>query len=228
MFGPRFLLSFALAGLCNVQIASANEISYSEDLSDFGPPKIAGEFDFSLPKFSPDNGILSNVVISFSSSASGASGPPGGGGWQFGFTITGPGIPPRPPGTFDSLSDIVFLGSSTGPWSSPLAGGVTVIPTSTNGYIGDGLVSLPVEYSEFGLGATNCAASPSCARTLNATLGITYQFVPYAGTPGAANCVGTSISALSKKFGGLNAAAAAVGVADIQALQNAISTFCAR
>jgi hypothetical protein len=31
MFGPRFLLSFALAGLWNVQIASANEISYSED-----------------------------------------------------------------------------------------------------------------------------------------------------------------------------------------------------
>jgi hypothetical protein len=92
MFGWRFLLScFALAGLCNVQIASANQISYSEDLSNVGPPKIAGgEFDFNLPKFDPANGILSNVASSFSSSASGTAGPPGGGGWEFGFTVTGP------------------------------------------------------------------------------------------------------------------------------------------
>ena len=222
----RFLLSFGLAAMCNARIASANEISYSEDLSDFGYPNIAGEFNFSLPMFNPANGVLSDVAISFSSSASGASGPPGGGGWEFGFTVTGPGIPPRAPGTFDSLSDVVFLGGSTGAWSSLLAGGLTIIPSGKDGYIGDGVVSIPVEYSEFGLGATNCAASPSCARTLSATLGITYQFVPFAGTPGKANCYGASVSALAKQFGGLNAAAAAVGVASVQALQDAIQAFC--
>jgi hypothetical protein len=61
-----------------------------------------------------------------------------------------------------------------------------------------------------------------------------FEFVPsvpvvfFAGTPGKPNCVGQSISALVGQFGGLNAAAAIVGVADVQALQNAISTFCAR
>jgi hypothetical protein len=138
--GRHALAPIALAATCNARIASANEISYSEDLSDFGHPNIAGEFNFSLPKFNPAHGVLSDVAISFSSSsASGASGPPGGGGWEFGFTITGPGIPPRAPGTFDSLSDVVFLGASTGAWSSLLAGGLTIIPSSKGGYIGDGI-----------------------------------------------------------------------------------------
>ncbi len=49
---------------------------------------------------------------------------------------------------------------------------------------------------------------------------------PFAGTPGTANCIGTSVSALAKKYGGLNAAAAALGYPGETALQNAIAAFC--
>jgi len=49
----------------------------------------------------------------------------------------------------------------------------------------------------------------------------------FAGTPGAANCLGKSVSALASQNGGLSHAAAALGYASVQALQNAISAYCA-
>ena len=48
----------------------------------------------------------------------------------------------------------------------------------------------------------------------------------FAGTPGQPNCSGQSVSALAKQFGGLDGAAAALGFADVSALQNAITQFC--
>ena len=49
----------------------------------------------------------------------------------------------------------------------------------------------------------------------------------FAGVPGSKNCHGTSVSALATKFGGLDAAAAALGFSNVQGLQNAIRAFCA-
>ena len=51
-------------------------------------------------------------------------------------------------------------------------------------------------------------------------------FAVFAGTPGKANCFGQSVAALARQFGGLNAAAAALGFPTVQALQNAILAFC--
>jgi YVTN family beta-propeller protein len=48
----------------------------------------------------------------------------------------------------------------------------------------------------------------------------------FAGTPGFSNCEGQSIAALDRQFGGHNAAAAALGLPDVQALENAILAFC--
>jgi len=48
----------------------------------------------------------------------------------------------------------------------------------------------------------------------------------FAGTPGKANCHGQSVSALARQYGGLNAAAAALGYADVSTLQSAIMMFC--
>ena len=48
----------------------------------------------------------------------------------------------------------------------------------------------------------------------------------FAGTPGKANCFGQSVTALQAQFGGLNAAAAALGFPTIGALQHAILAFC--
>jgi len=50
--------------------------------------------------------------------------------------------------------------------------------------------------------------------------------VTFDGTPGRANCHGTSVSALNKQFGGLNAAASALGFSSVSALQNAVVAFC--
>jgi hypothetical protein len=50
--------------------------------------------------------------------------------------------------------------------------------------------------------------------------------LPFAGTPGQANCHGKSVSALSQQYGGMDSAAAALGFPSVQALQNAIKTFC--
>jgi len=58
--------------------------------------------------------------------------------------------------------------------------------------------------------------------------GVFIQPAPvFAGVPGSNNCLGSSFGALAKKFGGLKAAAAAMGFSSVQALQGAIQSFCA-
>ena len=53
------------------------------------------------------------------------------------------------------------------------------------------------------------------------------QLAPaFAGTPGKATCHGKSVSALAKRYGGLNNAAAALGFASVDALQGSIQEWC--
>jgi uncharacterized repeat protein (TIGR03803 family) len=49
----------------------------------------------------------------------------------------------------------------------------------------------------------------------------------FAGIPGQANCVGQSVSYLANTYGGISAAAAALGYANVQALRNAVQLSCA-
>jgi hypothetical protein len=48
----------------------------------------------------------------------------------------------------------------------------------------------------------------------------------FAGQPGAANCHGQSVAALSNQYGSLDTAVSALGFPSEQALQNAIKAFC--
>jgi exo-beta-1,3-glucanase (GH17 family) len=48
----------------------------------------------------------------------------------------------------------------------------------------------------------------------------------FVGTPGFSNCLGQSITALDRQFGGRNAAAAARGFSGVRALEKAIIAFC--
>jgi probable HAF family extracellular repeat protein len=48
----------------------------------------------------------------------------------------------------------------------------------------------------------------------------------FAGTPGQANCISNSVSALVQKYGGEAAAASALGDSSILDLQNAVATYC--
>ena len=62
--------------------------------------------------------------------------------------------------------------------------------------------------------------------TFNMTFSLTGNTVPDAGTPGQANCHGESISGLAAQFGGIDAAASALGFSSVQALQNSVRAFC--
>lgn len=50
--------------------------------------------------------------------------------------------------------------------------------------------------------------------------------VSFAGTSGASNCHGKSVSALAQQYGGLTDAASALGYVNVAAMQNAIASFC--
>jgi uncharacterized repeat protein (TIGR03803 family) len=55
-------------------------------------------------------------------------------------------------------------------------------------------------------------------------------FVPpgiFAGTPGNANCFAKSLSAVARKYGDLDAAAAALGYSSVPVLQNDLAVYCA-
>ena len=64
------------------------------------------------------------------------------------------------------------------------------------------------------------------APTFNMTFSLTGETVPQAGMPGRANCHGKSVSALAHQFGGLEAAASALGFSSVEALQDAFREFC--
>lgn len=48
----------------------------------------------------------------------------------------------------------------------------------------------------------------------------------FAGTPGKANCQGQSVSGLAQQFGGIDAAATALGYPTVQGLQDGIMAYC--
>jgi YVTN family beta-propeller protein len=161
-------------------------------------------------------------------------------------TVIGPPIPVGSGGNFP-------FGVAVTPDSSKVyvansgANNVSVIDTATNTVIGS---PVPVGRSPFGVAATpdnskvyvanssdnTVSVIATATNTVTATIpvanepqafGIFIQQAPrFAGTPGKANCFGQSVAALVRQFGGLNAAAAALGFANVSALQNAILTFC--
>jgi hypothetical protein len=63
-------------------------------------------------------------------------------------------------------------------------------------------------------------------RTFSATFSLAGETVPRAGTPGRANCHGTSVSALAHQFGGIDAAATALGFSSVEELHETFRTFC--
>lgn len=80
-----------------------------------------------------------------------------------------------------------------------------------------------------GGGSFDTSANPillAGVRAGNGDIMITLIASKFAGTPGAADCQGKSVSALARQFGGLSNAATTLGFANVAALQTGISTFC--
>jgi hypothetical protein len=61
--------------------------------------------------------------------------------------------------------------------------------------------------------------------TFNMTFSLSGQTIPEAGTPGAANCAGQTISALAHQFGSIQAASSDLGASSVAALQQAVRLF---
>jgi hypothetical protein len=64
------------------------------------------------------------------------------------------------------------------------------------------------------------------APTFNMTFALKGETIPEAGTPGQANCHGQSVSAVARQFGGVAAAASALGFSSVKSLQDALRGFC--
>jgi hypothetical protein len=77
--------------------------------------------------------------------------------------------------------------------------------------------------------ATNAVVGSAIGVGINPTafgLFIQATKAQFAGTPGQENCVGKSVTAVARHYGGLSAAARALGYASVAELQGAISTYC--
>jgi YVTN family beta-propeller protein len=75
--------------------------------------------------------------------------------------------------------------------------------------------------------ATNMVTATIPVGRVPVAFGVFIQPLPiFAGTPDFSNCWGQSVAALAEVFGGLDAAAAALGFPRVTALQNAIAAFC--
>ena len=81
---------------------------------------------------------------------------------------------------------------------------------------------LKPDWLRIGTDIIDGATSP----TFNMTFSLTGDTIPEAGTPGRANCHGKSVSALARQFGGIDAAASALGFSSVAALQEGLKTFC--
>src|SRR5215471_7943182 len=64
------------------------------------------------------------------------------------------------------------------------------------------------------------------APNFNMTFSLAGETVPDAGTPGVANCLGKTISALAQEFGNIYSAASSLGFSSVQALQDGFTLFC--
>jgi hypothetical protein len=62
--------------------------------------------------------------------------------------------------------------------------------------------------------------------TFNMTFSLAGETIPNAGTPGQANCHGRTVSALARQFGGVDAAASALGFSSVASLQDVLREFC--
>jgi hypothetical protein len=62
--------------------------------------------------------------------------------------------------------------------------------------------------------------------TFNMSFSLTGETVPVTGTPGQPNCHGQSVAALAHQFGGIGAAASALGFSNAGALQDGFELFC--
>jgi YVTN family beta-propeller protein len=107
--------------------------------------------------------------------------------------------------------------------------GVAVTPDGSRVYVANNDLDGPL-----GTVSVIDTTNNNAVTTINSTgfhspssFGVFIQPAPqFAGKPGQANCIGGSLSALVKKYGGLAHAAAALDYPSVPDLQNAVAAYC--
>jgi beta-propeller repeat-containing protein len=121
-------------------------------------------------------------------------------------------------------SDFVYStflgGSEDGDYGNAIA-----VDSAGNAYVIGQTGSTDFPTTAGALQTTGSGLTASNVTAFVAKIGGTLAF---AGRPGEPNCHGKSVSALARQYRGINAAAAALGFLDAQALQEAIRAHCGR
>jgi hypothetical protein len=148
------------------------------------------------------------------------------------FPGTGGGTQPASGGLYDAFvarlsATLTTLNQATYLGGDGNDGAVAIALNSTAGEVFVSGFTSSIVFPGTTGGAQPAAGGPFDAFVARLTPDLMAQSViTFAGTPGMPNCHGQSVSALAQQYGGLDAAASALGFPSVQALQDAIRTFC--
>jgi len=167
--------------------------------------------------------LVADTVVNHISNHAGSDGPRTGKEVEITITFTPPIVLPaghyffRPEAQVDG-GDFLYLSAPR-----PIVAPGTPFPagvTDLQAWIRNS--SLVPDWLRIGTDIIDSTPAP----TFNMTFSLNGETVPEAGTPGQANCVGKTVSALATQFGGLDAASSTLGFSSVAALQVAIGAFC--
>ena len=163
--------------------------------------------------FSVGNTVVNNLKV--------ATAPPGGEGPTAGelveitITFTSPII--LPAGHYFFRPEVLLTSGNFLYLSAPK---VIPAPKDLQAWIRNS--NLAPDWLRIGTDIVGGATAP----TFNMTFSLAGETVPEAGTPGAANCIGKTVSALAQEFGSTYSAASSLGFSSVQALQDGFTLFC--
>ena len=170
------------------------------------------------------NFMVANTVVNNISVKAGGEGPRSGEEVEITITFTNPIVLPAGhyffrPEVLLTSGDFLYL-SGPRPIVSPDGTPFPVGVTDLQAWIRNS--NLAPDWLRIGTDIIDGATPP----TFNMAFSLTGETVPEAGTPGQPNCHGQTISALAHQFGGIDAAASALGFSTVQALQTGFKLFC--
>ncbi len=184
-----------------------------------------GTLRFAVRLLNANSSVLTSVengIIKKPNSTTHGEGPATGEEVEIGITFTNPILLPaghyffRPEVLVTGGGDFLFLSAP-----KPIVTPGIAIAGDLQAWIRNS--DLAPDWLRIGTDIINNTTPPP---TFNMTFSLTGNTLPGAGTPGQANCHGESISGLAAQFGGIDAAASALGFSSVQALQNSVRAFC--
>jgi hypothetical protein len=165
--------------------------------------------------------IVNNTVVNGINVKTNGEGPLAGEEVEIDITFTNPVILPSGnyffrPEVLLTNADFLYL-SGARPIVSPAG---TPFTPDRQAWIRNS--TLAPDWLRIGTDIINGATPP----TFNMAFSLSGETVPDVGTPGQPNCHGQSISALAHQFGGIDAAASALGFSSVGQLQAGFALFC--